>query len=134
MEKCSSIVVCLVCLQSWRGVKIGTIPQAHVSKWLHHFSISWIFFSVINSGSMSDVSFSGDATGLYNLLPKVKGQKKLEDLRGRARGNNSLWEGKKKPDIQFSTWFISVKLKLIVCHYWSKSCLPESYQSLLVLI
>lgn len=37
---------------------------------------------------------------------------------------------KKKIDIQFSSWFISGKLKLIVCHYWLAGCLRKLLQSL----
>lgn len=53
-----------------------------------------------------------------NPSKKVRGKKKI---------TTSV---KKKFDIQFSSWFISGKLKLIVCHYWIAGCLRKLLQSL----
>lgn len=53
-----------------------------------------------------------------NPSKKVRGEKKI---------TTSV---KKKFDIQFSSWFISGKLKLIVCHYWIAGCLRKLLQSL----
>lgn len=53
-----------------------------------------------------------------NTSRKVRGKKKI---------TTSV---KKKFDIQFSSWFISGKLKLIVCHYWIAGCLRKLLQSL----
>lgn len=54
-----------------------------------------------------------------NTSRKVRGKKK-----------NHYFSKKKKFDIQFSSWFISGKLKLIVCHYWIAGCLRKLLQSL----
>lgn len=87
-----------------------------------------LFFNKFISLALTS-TFTSDESELYNPLAGFRGQQQ----RGpEGRENHSL--PGKNSDIQFSTWFISVKLKLIVCHYWAGSCLGEMYQSLLILI
>lgn len=77
--------------------------------WMNSSPLPWHLLSVQTSLNFiihwqgSEVNSRGDRWGRENHSPP----------------------GKKTSDIQFSTWFISVKPKLIVCHYWAGSCLAD---------
>lgn len=101
---------------------IVTIGSPMLQKW-------WtLFFNEFISLALTS-TFTLDEPELYNPLAGFRGQQQ----RGPEGRENHSHPGKNS-DIQFSTWFISAKLKLIVCHYWAGSCLGEMYQSLLILI